>query len=75
MRLKDEVYFLNEVDMRLISEKKEEENPKKEDLYITFTELYARKQCWIEQKLAEGHRVFINPKKGRILQVSLVEYK
>ena len=60
--------------MRLISDKKEDDK-KKEDLYITFTDLYKNKQEWLESKLAEGHRIFINPKKGRVLQVSLVEYR
>lgn len=61
--------------MRLISDKKEDDKPKKEDLYVTFTDLYKNKQGWIEQKLLEGHRIFINPKKGRIIQISLAEYR
>ena len=59
--------------LKLANDKKEE--PEKKDLYITFTDLYKRKQGWIEEMLADGWRIFINPKKGRIIQVSLVEYK
>jgi len=44
-------------------------------LYITFTDLYKNKQNWLEEKLAEGYRIFINPKKGRVLEISLVSYK
>lgn len=51
------------------------EEPKEKTIYITFTELYSKKQCWLEERLQEGYRVFINPKKGRALEVSLVEYK
>lgn len=61
--------------MRLISDKKEDDKPKKEDIYISFTDLYKMKQRWLEEKLTEGHRVFLNPKKGRIIQISLAEYR
>ncbi len=64
----------NEVNMtlRVVDEKKEE---KKEHLYITFTDLYKNKQGWLEEQLAKGHRIFINPKSGRILEIKLVDYK
>jgi hypothetical protein len=58
--------------LRVVDDKKEE---KKESLYITFTDLYKFKQSWLEEKLHEGHRVFIMPKKGRALEVKLVDYK
>jgi hypothetical protein len=58
--------------LRVVDDKKEE---KKEHLYITFTELYSRKQSWLEEKLNEGHRIFLNPKSGRVLEIKLVDYR
>jgi hypothetical protein len=52
-----------------------EEKPQEKEIYISFTDLYAKKQGWVEQKLLEGYRVFLNPKKGRALEISLVKYK
>jgi hypothetical protein len=60
--------------LKIAGQKPEASEPDK-ILYITFTDLYKNKQCWLEEKLAEGYRIFINPKKGRVLEVKLVDYR
>ena len=64
----------NEVDMtlRVVDEKKELE---KEDIYLSFTDLYSRKQAWLEEQLAKGHRIFLLPKRGPAIQLVLAKYK
>ena len=57
--------------LRIAGEKKEEVK----EIYISFTDLYEKKQSWLEQKLSEGYRVFLNPKKGRALEIKLVSYQ
>jgi len=52
-----------------------EEKPQEKEIYISFTDLYSKKQGWLEEKLAEGYRVFLTPKKGRALEISLVKYR
>jgi hypothetical protein len=59
--------------LRIASEKKEESE--KEQIYVSFTDLYERKQLWLEEQLNKGHRVFLTPKKGRVLEIKLVEYR
>jgi len=59
--------------LRVVGEKKDEE--KKEDIYLSFTDLYSKKQAWLEEKLNEGHRIFLNPKSGRPIELKLVDYK
>lgn len=57
--------------LRIAGEKKEEVK----EIYISFTDLYAKKQCWVEQKLSEGYRVFLNPKKGKPIELKFVSYQ
>jgi hypothetical protein len=59
--------------LRVVGEKKDEE--KKEDLHLTFTDLYSKKQAWLEEQLNKGHRIFLIPKKGRIMEIKLVDYR
>lgn len=56
--------------LKLASEKKEE--PK--EIYLSFSELIAKKQAWVEEKLAQGHRVFLLPRRGRTIELTLVKY-
>jgi hypothetical protein len=58
--------------LRVVDEKKELE---KEDIYLSFTDLYSKKQSWLEEQLAKGHRIFLLPKRGPAIQLSLVKYK
>ena len=59
--------------LKIAQEEKSQE--KKEDIYISFTELFSRKQEWIEEQLAKGHRIFLMPRKGPAIQLVLVSYR
>jgi hypothetical protein len=68
----DKSFHEGSMTLRVVDDKKEE---KKEDIYITFTELYSRKQSWLEEQLSKGHRVFLMPKKGPAIQLILAHYR
>ena len=48
-----------------------EEKPKV--LFIKFTDLYIKKQEWLEDKLIEGYTVYLTGRSGRPLKISLTE--
>ena len=49
-------------------------SPSKPDkVYISFTDLYAKKQEWLEKQLLEGKEIYILSKKIPPIKVSLAE--
>lgn len=50
---------------------REEEVPTlPKDIYITFTELYTKKQVWLEEMIDKGHTLYLMPKKGAPLKIT-----
>lgn len=45
------------------------------DIFISFSDLYQKKQSWLEEQLCEGKRVFLISKRGLPIKLSLAEFK